>query len=150
MLESFSAVGFFVHTPCGPRKSGIPDSVEMPAPVSTTTRAARLTQLRTFSMSAVLRIRLAQRSGFCQTCPTGQFEQPNRLELELFGEILARCHGSLSCNLLSPNSVSTKSGLPRPDPVAGVPGPVPDAGTFAQCSCALQRSNDSLHRVILK
>ena len=28
--------GFLVHTPCGPRKSGMPDSVEMPAPVSTT------------------------------------------------------------------------------------------------------------------
>src|SRR5882672_5209639 len=54
MSESFSALGFFVHTPCGPRKSGIPDSVEMPAPVSTTTRSARFTQLRTFSMFTVL------------------------------------------------------------------------------------------------
>jgi hypothetical protein len=40
MLESFSASGFFVHTPCGPRKSGMPESVEMPAPVRTTTRDA--------------------------------------------------------------------------------------------------------------
>src|SRR5882672_2873483 len=38
MFDSLSAVGFLVHTPCGPRKSGIPDSVEMPAPVSATTR----------------------------------------------------------------------------------------------------------------
>ena len=35
----FSAPGFLVHTPCGPRKSGMPESVEMPAPVSTTTRS---------------------------------------------------------------------------------------------------------------
>src|SRR6476659_2273629 len=42
MDESFSAAGFLVQTPCGPRKSGIQDSVEMPAPVSATTRRARL------------------------------------------------------------------------------------------------------------
>ncbi len=40
MLAAFSAAGFFVHTPFGPRKSGMPESVEMPAPVSTTTRSA--------------------------------------------------------------------------------------------------------------
>jgi hypothetical protein len=38
MFESFSASGFFVQTPFGPRKSGMPDSVEMPAPVSATVR----------------------------------------------------------------------------------------------------------------
>src|SRR5215467_13634746 len=38
MSESFSAFGFWVHKPLGPRKSGIPDSVEMPAPVSATIR----------------------------------------------------------------------------------------------------------------
>src|ERR1035438_2661607 len=38
MSESFSAFGFRVHKPWGPRKSGIPDSVEMPAPVNATTR----------------------------------------------------------------------------------------------------------------
>src|SRR3954466_6160013 len=38
MFESRSALGFFVHTPLGPRKSGMPDSVEMPAPVSATMR----------------------------------------------------------------------------------------------------------------
>src|SRR3954463_8001435 len=47
MLESFSASGFLVHTPCGPRKSGMPESVEMPAPVSATTRSALATQLWT-------------------------------------------------------------------------------------------------------
>src|SRR5215471_10723687 len=31
------APGFRVHTPCGPRKSGIPESVEIPAPVRTVT-----------------------------------------------------------------------------------------------------------------
>src|SRR3954468_24556959 len=38
MLESCSALGSFVQTPCGPRKSGIPESVEMPARVRTTIR----------------------------------------------------------------------------------------------------------------
>src|SRR3954465_2876905 len=47
MLDIFSASGFFVHTPCGPRKSGMPESVEIPAPVSTTTRCASSTQLLT-------------------------------------------------------------------------------------------------------
>src|SRR6267378_4223367 len=46
MLESFSASGSFVHSPCGPRKSGIPDSVEMPAPVRITMRLASSTHLR--------------------------------------------------------------------------------------------------------
>src|SRR6476661_6776954 len=52
MSESFSARGFFVHTPCGPRKSGMPDSVEIPAPVSATMRAASRTQRRTSSSVA--------------------------------------------------------------------------------------------------
>src|SRR6266850_8594887 len=47
MVACFSASGFFVHTPCGPRKSGIPESVEMPAPVRTTTRRASSIQPRT-------------------------------------------------------------------------------------------------------
>ncbi len=38
MFESRSAFGFVVQTPCGRRKSGMPDSVEMPAPVSATMR----------------------------------------------------------------------------------------------------------------
>lgn len=50
MLESFSACGFFVQTPCGPRKSGIPDSVEMPAPVSATMRPDAAIQRHTVSM----------------------------------------------------------------------------------------------------
>ena len=44
MSEAFSASGFFVQTPSGPRKSGIPLSVEMPAPVSTVTEAAPATR----------------------------------------------------------------------------------------------------------
>ena len=47
MFDIFSATGFLVHTPCGPRKSGMPESVEMPAPVSTTTRFASRTQFLT-------------------------------------------------------------------------------------------------------
>ena len=39
-LEAFSAAGFSVQMPCGPRKSGMPLSVEMPAPVSTATLSA--------------------------------------------------------------------------------------------------------------
>src|SRR6266849_1975860 len=46
MLESFSACGSFVHTPCGPRKSGSPDSVEMPAPVRITMCLASSTHVR--------------------------------------------------------------------------------------------------------
>ena len=34
MFEAFSAWGFLVQTPFGPRKSGMPESVEMPAPCS--------------------------------------------------------------------------------------------------------------------
>src|SRR5689334_3504043 len=45
MFDIFSATGFWVHTPCGPRKSGMPESVEMPAPVRTTTRLASLSQV---------------------------------------------------------------------------------------------------------
>src|SRR5262249_59279982 len=57
MFESFSASGFFVHTPCGPRKSGTPDSVEIPAPVSATTRDAASIQPRTTSTSDVVSVR---------------------------------------------------------------------------------------------
>src|SRR5215210_6128388 len=52
MLDSRSAFGLVVQTPCGPRKSGMPDSVEMPAPVSATTRVAAATQLTTASTGA--------------------------------------------------------------------------------------------------
>src|SRR5882724_3562548 len=47
MFDIFSATGFWVHTPCGPRKSGMPESVEMPAPVSTTMRRASPIQVLT-------------------------------------------------------------------------------------------------------
>src|SRR6266850_1257769 len=49
MFDIFSATGFLVHTPCGPRKSGMPESVEMPAPVSTTMRRAPVTHSLTCS-----------------------------------------------------------------------------------------------------
>ena len=50
MLAAFSAAGLRVHTPFGPRKSGMPESVEMPAPVSTTMRSL----LATASAAAVI------------------------------------------------------------------------------------------------
>src|SRR5439155_18079562 len=53
MFESFSASGFFVHTPCGPRKSGIPDSVEIPAPVNATTRVAAVIHEATSATSSI-------------------------------------------------------------------------------------------------
>src|SRR5689334_5267659 len=53
MSESFSACGSLVHTPRGPRKSGIPDSVEIPAPVRRTMRLASSTHERTESIKAV-------------------------------------------------------------------------------------------------
>ena len=46
MLDAFSAAGFFVHIPCGPRKSGIAESVEIPAPVNTTIRSESATASR--------------------------------------------------------------------------------------------------------
>jgi predicted DNA-binding protein (MmcQ/YjbR family) len=49
-VDSRSASGSFVHTPCGPRKSGIPESVEIPAPVRTTTRFASSRRLRAVPM----------------------------------------------------------------------------------------------------
>src|SRR5947199_10216027 len=48
-----SAPGFLVHTPSGPRKSGIPESVEIPAPVRTTTRLAASIHPRTTSIWSV-------------------------------------------------------------------------------------------------
>ncbi len=51
-MAIFSASGFLVHTPCGPRKSGMPESVEIPAPVSTTTRRARSTRDRARATSS--------------------------------------------------------------------------------------------------
>src|SRR2546421_8403273 len=53
MVAIFSASGFFVHTPWGPRKSGMPESVEIPAPVSTTMRRAASIQARTVSMRSL-------------------------------------------------------------------------------------------------
>src|SRR3712207_2734716 len=49
MSDMRSALGFRVQTPCGPRKSGMPESVEIPAPVSTTTRSAASISARALS-----------------------------------------------------------------------------------------------------
>ena len=46
MWDARSAPGFFVQRPSGPRKSGMPESVEMPAPVSSTMRRAASTSDR--------------------------------------------------------------------------------------------------------
>src|ERR1017187_912961 len=72
MLDNFSASGSRVHTPCGPRKSGMPDSVEIPAPVRITTRLAAATQPRTVSIIA---------SG-CTICPSLR-SWPHRGRLDL-------------------------------------------------------------------
>src|ERR1051325_4416897 len=53
MFDIRSALGSFVQTPCGPRKSGMPDSVEMPAPVSATMRAAPATSCRAVESGSV-------------------------------------------------------------------------------------------------
>src|SRR2546426_7655074 len=54
MFDSLSAFGSLVQTPCGPRKSGMPDSVEIPAPVNATIRLDPSTQPRTLWMSWVI------------------------------------------------------------------------------------------------
>jgi hypothetical protein len=46
-----SASGSFVQTPSGPRKSAMPESVEMPAPVSATIRCDASTNPRARAMS---------------------------------------------------------------------------------------------------
>src|SRR3954465_10146908 len=53
MSDIFSAAGLRVHSPLGPRKSGIPESVEMPAPVRATTRRAPSTHARTRSVPCI-------------------------------------------------------------------------------------------------
>src|SRR4051812_16134013 len=63
MLDIFSASGFFVHTPCGPRKSGMPESVEMPAPLSTTMRRASDTHFLTCSSNLLGHLDLAAAAG---------------------------------------------------------------------------------------
>src|SRR6476469_1245414 len=56
MFDAFSSAGLRVHTPFGPRKSGIPESVEMPAPVSTTTRPAAAIAARAEASSSVVTV----------------------------------------------------------------------------------------------
>ena len=59
----------FVHTPEGPRKSGTPESVEMPAPVRTTTRRALATWPCACSRPACAEARPGQnrKLGSCST-----------------------------------------------------------------------------------
>ncbi len=52
MFAFSSALGSRVHRPSGPRKSGMPDSVEMPAPVRHTIRWAETTHEATSSSAA--------------------------------------------------------------------------------------------------
>ena len=52
MWELRWAAGFLVHTPCGPLKSGMPESVEMPAPVRAMTRLPSATTARATSMAS--------------------------------------------------------------------------------------------------
>src|SRR5260221_11721164 len=59
MLDIFSASGFFVHSPCGPRKSGMPESVEIPAPLKTTMRLAASIQLLTCAITCSRHLDLA-------------------------------------------------------------------------------------------
>src|ERR671914_3125271 len=56
MLDNRSALGSLVHTPSGPRKSGIPESVEMPAPVRATTGPDCPIQPATSCRSVVARL----------------------------------------------------------------------------------------------
>src|SRR5712691_3003593 len=58
MFDSRSAFGFFVHTPLGPLKSGMPDSVEMPAPVNATIRAEAETSWRAVATGSLIRVSL--------------------------------------------------------------------------------------------
>src|SRR5437762_5657493 len=54
MFDSRSAFGFLVQTPFGPRKSGMPDSVEMPAPVSATIRTDEETNRRAVARRSLI------------------------------------------------------------------------------------------------
>src|SRR5215211_2773184 len=74
MLDRRSAFGSRVQTPRGPRKSGMPDSVEMPAPVSATIDVAASTQLETASMRLLTMniIRYAVASLLLTVAVTGQ------------------------------------------------------------------------------
>src|SRR5205085_5253137 len=63
MFDIFSATGFLVHRPCGPRKSGMPESVEIPAPVRTTMRFASLTQVFTSCSNLLRYLDLAAAAG---------------------------------------------------------------------------------------
>src|SRR6187402_2614310 len=58
-----SAFGLSVHTPCGPRKSGIPESVEIPAPVRATMRFAESISSRALSKGCIERFHHKENEG---------------------------------------------------------------------------------------
>src|SRR5258705_5461230 len=58
MFDICAASGLRVQRPCGPRKSGMPESVEMPAPLRTTIFEADSTQPRTVSVVVMAGLRL--------------------------------------------------------------------------------------------
>src|SRR5829696_8366094 len=105
MVAIFSAAGFFVHTPFGPRKSGMPESVEMPAPVSTVIRSAPATHCATSASSS-------SRS-MLPVSPAGEDVFPSPL--------VATPRGSADISL-PPTSPAT--GGPR---MSAHPSPLPDA-----------------------
>src|SRR5437016_3950647 len=63
MWERRSARGSLVQTPLGPRKSGMPESVEIPAPVSTMTDRAALSHPAMAARSGSTPAVLIDRSG---------------------------------------------------------------------------------------
>src|SRR5215467_1884390 len=76
MCERRSALGSFVQTPAGPRKSGIPESVEMPAPVRAMTWPASRIQPAMVVRSSVAGALTSVAVGLL--CPGGG-ERPTRL-----------------------------------------------------------------------
>src|SRR5215471_13551205 len=69
MFDIRSAFGSFVQTPLGPLKSGMPDSVEMPAPVSATMRRDPETRWRAASSRSVIHVSV---SPFCSRLERAQ------------------------------------------------------------------------------
>ena len=78
MFDVRSAFGFLVHTPFGPRKSGMPLSVEMPAPVSTTTRRAPATSVRASSTTSASLLIAGQRSHLAASSDQQEYRRPRR------------------------------------------------------------------------
>ena len=85
MSEAFSASGLRVHTPFGPRKSGMPLSVEMPAPVSTVTEVALATSeaARSTASTRSASIRRASQDGPTSATVVGETEGIERCQKSL-------------------------------------------------------------------